>query len=122
MLKSFSPTIKGKIISVDYFLKVFIKYDSWNEWSDHSCTLSIDILQPPMQLVQPLPAAMVPTNWNPAVQSMVHFGLPVDQMQQPTGQPTQVMMMQQSVDQNQQQMAVGQMVMPPAPQMMQQDG
>ena len=49
MLKSFSSTVKGKIIQVDYYLKVFVKYHAWNDWGEgHSVSLSIDILQPPM--------------------------------------------------------------------------
>ena len=34
MLKSFVPTVKGKIIQVDYFLKFYIKHDSWNNCFD----------------------------------------------------------------------------------------
>ena len=66
-----SSTVKGKIIQVDYFLKVCVKYNSWNEFpadDGWSATLAIDILQPPMlQQGQPLPQGLVPADWNPAV-------------------------------------------------------
>ena len=99
MLKSFSSTVKGKIIQVDYFLNLHVRYDAWNDVEgDHFKTLSIDILQPPTtNMVQQLPDAMVPADWNPAVQQTVHFGLPADQENEPAGQATQVMMPQQQM-------------------------
>ena len=67
MLKSFSSTVKGKIIKVDYFIKVLVKYDSWNDYSEgKSKMIPIEILQPPTQLVAIMPPLMV-RNWNPIV-------------------------------------------------------
>ena len=67
MLKSFSSTVKGKIIQVDYFLKVFIKYDAWNEFGDgHCATIPIEILQPPTQLVMQAPM-MMPAGFSPVM-------------------------------------------------------
>ena len=52
MLKSFSSTVEGKIIQVDYYLKVFIQFHAWNDWGEgKSCSLPIDVLQPPIQYV-----------------------------------------------------------------------
>ena len=77
MLKSFSSTVKGKLITVEYFLKVYIKYDSWNEFGDGRCaTLPIDILQPPTHLTAQAPM-MMPAGFNPVMQNQVHFGIPV---------------------------------------------
>ena len=64
---------------------------------EHSATVPIEILQPLIQLTNELPGVMVPVDWNPDVQEMIHFGLPADQMQQPSGEPSQVMMMPTSL-------------------------
>ena len=78
MLKSFSSTVKGKIIQVDYFLYVYIKYDAWNEFGDgHCAVIPIEILQPPTQLVMQTPM-MMPAGFSPVMQNQVHFGIPVD--------------------------------------------
>ena len=66
MLKSFSSTVKGRIIQVDYFLKVCIKYDAWNEFGDRCTIIPIEILQPPTQLVMQAPM-MMPAGFSPVM-------------------------------------------------------
>ena len=52
LLRSFSISVAGKLLRVDYVLKVFVKHDSWNEFGEGKVvSLPIKILQPPMQIV-----------------------------------------------------------------------
>ena len=52
MLQSFSISVHGKIVQVEYILKAFVKHDSWNEFGEGKvASMPIQILQPPMQIV-----------------------------------------------------------------------
>ena len=51
MVQAISCTFNGKLISVSYQLKVYIKHDSWNELgSGKKVVFPVMILQPPMQM------------------------------------------------------------------------
>lgn len=67
MLRSFSSSFNGKIFSVSYVLKVFIKHDSWNEFGEGKvASLPIMILQPPMTVVSQ-EQVQAPAGWAPTV-------------------------------------------------------
>ena len=77
MLKSFSISVQGKLVTVSYILKVFVKHDSWNEYGEGMvASMPIQILQPPMQIVSQQ-QVQVPVGWNPNVAEAVHFAMPV---------------------------------------------
>ena len=79
---AFSSTVDGKIVQVNYYLKVYIRYDDWSESFDgHCATMPIEILQPPKQLVMQTPM-MMPAGFRPVMQNQVHFGIPVAPQQQ----------------------------------------
>jgi hypothetical protein len=45
MLKAFSISLQGKLITVNYVLKVFVKHEAWNEFGEGKVvSLPIQIL------------------------------------------------------------------------------
>lgn len=63
MLKSFSISLSGKLITVNYVLKVFVKHEAWNEFGEGKVvSLPIQILQPPMQIVSQQ-VVQAPADW-----------------------------------------------------------
>ena len=51
MLESFSTSFGGKIIVVEYTLKVFILHDAWNEWGEGRCAArDITIMRQPVKI------------------------------------------------------------------------
>ena len=65
MLRAFSITVHGKLITVDYVLKVFVKHDSWNEFGEGKVvSLPIQIMQPPMQIISQQQVE-APVGWQP---------------------------------------------------------
>ena len=52
MLNSFSTSVQGKLISVDYELRCYVKHDAWNEFGEGNCIkLPVRIMMPPQQYV-----------------------------------------------------------------------
>ena len=78
MLKSFSTSIKGKLLEVAYTLNCFIKHEAFTEFGEGNVvTLPIKLLQPPMHIVSTVQAP-VPQGWNPQVQQQVYLAAPAD--------------------------------------------
>lgn len=51
MLPVMSTSFHGRIIDVDYVLKLFVKHESWNEFGEgQAVSLPIQILTPPLQM------------------------------------------------------------------------
>ena len=52
MLRSFTSSFSGKIMSISYTLKVYVKHDAWNQFGEGEfVTMKIMILQPPLNVV-----------------------------------------------------------------------
>ena len=76
--------MKGKLITVEYSLHVFVKHDAWNEFGEGaSVGTIITILQQPMNFVSQIPV-QAPAGWDPTVAQVVHFGIPVEDGNDPS--------------------------------------
>ena len=65
MLKSFSTSVTGKLVSITYTLKVFVKHDSWNEFGEGKVvSCPIRIVQAPVEIISDL-SVTPPPGWNP---------------------------------------------------------
>jgi len=73
-MKSLASTVNGRIIQVNYYLELSVKYDAWNDPSNgHSKKIPIEILQPPKQIYTDSQSY---SNWDPVVHPSVTLAEP----------------------------------------------
>ena len=49
MVPNFSCSVSGKLFTIAYELKAFVKHDAWNEFGEGNCvSCPVKISQPPM--------------------------------------------------------------------------
>ena len=81
MAESFTTSYEGKLISVDYSLRAYVKHDAWNEFGEGNCVkLPIKIYMPPLKLISQVQIVQ-PQDWSPAVQESVHFSVAAEHQQ-----------------------------------------
>lgn len=70
----------GKLITTKYYIRVWVKYDAWNESGPgRDILVPVEIYcktAPPPVIEQEIVTA--PAGWAPEVANEVHFGIPVD--------------------------------------------
>jgi hypothetical protein len=59
----------GQVFCIDYVLKVFVEYDTWNKFGSEGevCSIPIIILQRPFPGQESIEPFRVPIEWNPIV-------------------------------------------------------
>ena len=74
MMPQVSTSFHGKLINIDYVLKLFVKHDSWNELGEGQVvSLPVQIMMPPMQIAPEQPQVQVPVDWNPQMAQLQDF-------------------------------------------------
>jgi hypothetical protein len=72
-----TPSINGRIIDVNYYIKVFVKYDGMSEFGEGECIeMPIRIIQKPHQLKTSEGITLLPADWNPKTSKPVDLKLP----------------------------------------------
>lgn len=73
--KGLTGSHHGRVVKVNYTLKVFVKHEGWNSWGEgNSVLIPVKILQPATQVEFAMPKIQAPPYWNPVVCQERHFG------------------------------------------------